>query len=113
MKKLLYAIIVISIGLSGCKDFLDKTDPTATTFKEFFNDEGDLRRVVYSSFRDVFTNAGDRRLMFYMMDGRSDNAYARDKGDHHQIIANGNLDSHSRVTEHKYTTRKKQRIKNK
>src|SRR5699024_8923529 len=107
MKKLLFVIIVISIGLSGCKDFLDKTDPTATNFQEFFNDESDLRRVVYSSFRDVFTNPGERRLMFYMMDGRSDNAYARDKGDHHQIIANGNLDSHSRLTEYYYTIRMK------
>src|SRR5699024_7271601 len=103
MKKLLFAIIVIFIGLSGCKDFLDKTDPTATNFQEFFNDESDLRRVVYSSFRDVYTHADNRRTLYYMNAGRSDNAYSRNKGDHHQIVGNGNIDSHSRLTEYYYT----------
>src|SRR5699024_12771823 len=91
MKKLLFVIIVISIGLSGCKDFLDKTDCTATNFQEFFNDESDLRRVVYISFRDVFTNPVERRLMFYTMHGRSDNAYARDQVADNQIIGKHNI----------------------
>lgn len=103
MKKLLFVIVIASIGFSGCKDFLDKTDPTATTFEEFFNDEEDLHRVVYSSFRDVFDNKGDRRLLFYMKDGRSDNAYARNKGDHHQLVGNGSFNTNSRIFEYYYT----------
>lgn len=103
MKKLIFAIgLVVCISLSGCEDFLNKTDPTATTFIEFFNDEDDLRRVTYSSFRDVFTHAGDRSLVFYMKEGQSDNAYSRNRGDHHQLIANGNFNSNSRAFEYYY-----------
>ncbi|MCC5908307.1 MAG: RagB/SusD family nutrient uptake outer membrane protein [Balneolaceae bacterium] len=102
-KKIVCLVALISIGLIGCEDFLNKTDPTATTFVEYFNDEGDLQRVVYSSFLDVFTHQSDRRLLLYMKDGRSDNAYARLEGDHHQIIANGNMNATSSLAEYYYT----------
>lgn len=106
MKRLTYIFFAVFI-FTSCDDFLNKTDPTATTFVEFFNDEDDLRRVAYSSFRDVFTSESDRRLLFYMKDGRSDNAYARISGDHHQSIANGNLRASSRLSEYYYTLRMK------
>lgn len=93
MKKIIILIIFTSFTLLGCESLLDKTDPTATSFVEFFNDEEDLRRVVYSSYLDVFTNPGDRRILFYMQDGKSDNAYSRIEGDNHQHIANGNMSS--------------------
>ena len=38
-----------------------------------------------------------------MLDGRSDNGYARVEGDHHQIMANGNFNSNSRAAEYYYT----------
>lgn len=79
--------------LPGCDGFLDKKDPTATTFEEFYNDEEDLRRVVYSSYLDVFTQGSNRKTIFYMDDGKSDDAYSRTEGDHHQRIANGNFTS--------------------
>src|SRR5690606_41575560 len=60
------------------------TDPTATTFEEFFVDEDDLRRVVYSSYLDVTTQPDDRSLLFYMQDAKSDNAYSRNEGDNQQ-----------------------------
>ncbi len=103
MKKIAIISIFITVLLSGCESFLDKTDPTATTFQEFFIDEDDLRRVAYSSFYDVFTNHGDRKLLFYMMDGRSDNAYARSEDDHHLRIGNGNINSNTRAFEYYYT----------
>ena len=85
---------IIFLGLlsttvfSSCEKFLDKTDPTATSFVEFFNTEEDLRRVVYSSYVDVFTSVGARQILFYLEDGKTDNAYSRVEGDHHQRIAN-------------------------
>src|SRR5690625_5315809 len=42
-----------------------------------------------------------------MLDGRSDNAYARIAGDHHQSIANGNLRASNRLSEYYYTLRMK------
>ena len=93
MKKAIIIFVLTIFTITGCEKYLDKTDPTATSFVEFFNDEEDLRRVVYSSYLDVFTNPGDRRLLFYMEDGKSDNAYARIEGDNHQKIANGNINS--------------------
>jgi len=93
MRKLFIIIGIIGISLSGCVEFLDKTDPTATSFVEFFNDEEDLRRVVYSSYLDVFTNPGVHQTLFYMTEGKSDNAYSRVDGHHHQRIANGNINS--------------------
>jgi hypothetical protein len=96
------------MGLSGCKNFLDKKDPTATTFDEFYNDQSDLQRTVYSSFRDVFDNKGDRRLLFYMWDGDSDNAYSRLESDNHKRIANGNYDAETRCFEYYYTIHMKQ-----
>ena len=92
MKKYIYLISIILIA-SSCDDFLDKTDPTATSFEEFYNDEEDLRRVVYSSYLDVYGSGSNRRTLFYMDDGKSDNAYSRVDGDHHQRIANGNFNS--------------------
>ena len=77
----------------SCTDFLDKKDPTATSFEEFYNDEEDLRRVVYSSYLDVYGSGSNRRTLFYMDDGKSDNGYSRTDGDHHQRIANGNYNS--------------------
>nr|MBI1229784.1 RagB/SusD family nutrient uptake outer membrane protein [Cytophagales bacterium] len=97
MKKLLINIGIIAVSLSGCVEFLDKTDPTATSFVEFFNDEEDLRRVVYSSYLDVFTNPGVHQTLFYMEEGKSDNAYSRVDGHHHQRIANGNINSTSQA----------------
>jgi hypothetical protein len=96
MKRFTY-ILFIAFGLMGCEDFLDKTDPTATSFVEFFNTEEDLRRVVYSSYLDVFTHHSNTRTLFYMWDGRSDNAYSRVDGHHHQRIANGNFNSTSEL----------------
>lgn len=100
MKKLIILIALVSFSLSGCEKFLDKTDPTATSFVEFFNTEEDLRRVVYSSYLDVFMHPTERRLLFYMNDGRSDNAYQRIQGEHHQVIANGNFNSNSPAAEY-------------
>lgn len=94
MKKIIYIILILLAG-GGCDDFLDKRDPTATTFVEFFNTEEDLRRVVYSSYLDVFTNPGGRSTLFYMDDGKSDNAYSRLQSDRHQNIANGNFNSNT------------------
>ncbi|WP_199851482.1 RagB/SusD family nutrient uptake outer membrane protein [Parabacteroides pacaensis] len=97
MKMRNYYILFAALGMmllfSGCEDFLDKRDPTATSFDEFYNDEEDLRRVVYSSYLDVYASGSNRRTLFYMEDGKSDNAYSRTDGDHHQRIANGNFDS--------------------
>ncbi|MGY5851162.1 RagB/SusD family nutrient uptake outer membrane protein [Salegentibacter sp. F14] len=86
-------ICFVALAFTSCDDYLDRPDPTATGFDEFFNDEEDLRRVVYSSYTDVFTHAGYRENLFYMLDGRSDNAYSRIEDDHHQQIANGRLNS--------------------
>lgn len=86
----------------SCEKFLDKTDPTATSFVEFFNTEEDLRRVVYSSYLDVFTSISNRSLLFYMEDGKSDNAYSRMEGDHHQRIANGNFNANTATFLHYY-----------
>lgn len=94
MKKLIY-IIILAVTFVGCDSFLDKTDPTATSFVEFFNDEEDLRRVIYSSYLDVFTHATNRKTLLYMSDGKSDNAYSRIEDDHHQRIANGNFNSNT------------------
>lgn len=94
MKRLLYPILILTF-LIGCDDFLDKRDPTATSFVEFFNDEEDLRRVVYSSYLDVFTNPTSRPIIFYMDEAKSDNAYSRLAGDRHQNIANGNFNSNT------------------
>ena len=95
--KRIYIIILSAISIllftTGCEDFLDKKDPTATTFEEFFNDEEDIRRVVYSSYLDCFTSGSNRTNAFYMQEGRSDNAYSRLDGDNHQRIANGNYNS--------------------
>ncbi len=100
MKKSILLIVLLSLSLTGCEKFLDKSDPTATSFVEFFNTEEDLRRVVYSSYRDVFTNPTERRLLTYMTDGRSDNGYERMESDYHQIIANGNFNSNSSASEY-------------
>lgn len=100
--KLLY-LITLSVLLSGCEKFLDKRDPTATSFEEFFNTEADLQRVAYSSYLDFFTPRTDRRLLFYMKDGRSDDAYARVETDHHLLIANGNINANTRAFEYYYT----------
>jgi hypothetical protein len=94
MKKLIF-IFILALTFVGCDDFLDKRDPTATSFVEFFNDEEDLRRVVYSSYLDVFTNPQARANVFYMAEGKSDNAYSRIEGDHHQRIANGDFNSNT------------------
>lgn len=106
MKRLpLYICIAgfLIISLSGCKDFLSKKDPTATTFDEFFNDEEDIHRVVYSAFRDVYMNTSDRRLAFYMHTGMSDFGYARIRSDFSKIIASGHYDANSRPFEFYYT----------
>lgn len=94
-KKILFYSILTTISLSSCEKFLDKTDPTATSFVEFFNTEEDLRRVVYSSYTDVFSSVGARGILFYMEDGKTDNAYSRVEGDHHQRIANGNFNANT------------------
>ncbi len=96
MKKLLYASLIAgATALAGCEKFLDKTDPTATKFDEFFNTEEDLRRVVYSSMVDVFAGVGLNAKLPYQEDGKSDNAYSRTEGHHHQLIANGNFNSNT------------------
>lgn len=96
MKKLVYAsLICATTALAGCEKFLDKTDPTATRFSEFFNTEEDLRRVVYSSMLDVFSGPGLTAKLPYMEDGKTDNAYSRSEGHHHQLIANGNFNSNT------------------
>src|SRR5690606_5070522 len=101
MKKTIFALALISsLGTTSCEKFLDKRDPTATNFQEFFNTEEDLRRVVYSSYRDVFTHPTDRRLVFYMLDGRSDNGYARIETDHHGSIAHWNHNRNARAAEY-------------
>src|SRR5690606_25418127 len=56
-----------------------------------------------SSYLDVFMGPGERRLLFYMLDGRTDNAYARIETDHHMIIANGNMTSNARLAEYYWT----------
>ncbi|SFF18424.1 RagB/SusD family nutrient uptake outer membrane protein [Sunxiuqinia elliptica] len=94
MKKTIY-LIFAALTLVSCDEFLLKEDPTATSFVEFFNDEEDLRRVIYSSYLDVFTLTSNRRTMFYMDEGKSDNAYSRLEGDNHQRIANGNFNSNT------------------
>ncbi len=92
MKKSFILLCLLACSaFSSCKKFLDKTDPTATSFVEFFNTEEDLRRVVYSSYVDVFTSVGDRSSLFYLEDGKSDNGYSRVEADNHQRIANGNF----------------------
>lgn len=93
--KKIYFLLFMSIGLAGCESWLDKTDPTATSFVEFFNTEEDLRRVVYSSYLDVFTHPTAPQTLFYMKEGKSDNAYSRVEGHHHQQIANGNINSNT------------------
>lgn len=103
MKKRLMLLALLSVLLPACQKFLDKPDPTATKFDEFFNTEEDLRRVVYSTYLDVFTNKDDRRLLFYMEDSKSDNAYSRVEGDNHQRIANGSYDANTRAFEYYYT----------
>jgi hypothetical protein len=103
MKTKIIVLIMLAQMFMGCEKFLDKTDPTATTFQEFFVDEDDLRRVVYSSYLDVFTNRSDRRLLFYMKDARTDNAYSRSEDDHHQRIANGTFNSNTRAFEYYWT----------
>lgn len=97
------AAVISFFGLTGCENFLDKRDPEATTFEEFFNTEEDLRRVVYSSYNDAFTHYSNRRTLFYMDEGRSDNGYARIESDHHMIIANGNMTASSRLSEYYWT----------
>ncbi|ULT25908.1 hypothetical protein KUH03_02700 [Sphingobacterium sp. E70] len=64
MKKKIITLIIALATLSSCEKFLDKRDPTATSFDEFFNTEEDLRRVVYSSYLDAFMGPGERRLLF-------------------------------------------------
>ena len=56
MKKLkIFSIALLTIALTGCEKFLDKKDPTSTSFDEFFNNGGKVcRRVTYSSYYDVF-----------------------------------------------------------
>src|SRR5690554_3190903 len=96
MKNLkIYLITLMTLTLTGCEEFLDKTDPTATSFVEFFNTEEDLRRVVYSSYLDVFTHPDVHQTLFYMQDAKSDNAFSRVEGHHHQRIANGNINSNT------------------
>src|SRR5690606_7677859 len=99
--KLLY-LITLSVLLSVCEKFLDKRDPTATSIEEFFNTEADLQRVAYSSYLDFFTPRTDRRLLFYMKDGSSDDAYARVETDHHLLIANGNINANTSAFEYYY-----------
>jgi len=95
--KNIYIILSILLIASGCDSFLDKQDPEATTFQEFFNTEEDLRRVVYSSYLDVFTSGGTHQMLFYMQEGRSDNAYSRVDGHHQQRLANGDFNSSSQL----------------
>lgn len=90
----IFSIVCLSFLLAGCEKFLDKTDPTATSFVEFFNTEEDLRRVIYSSYTDVFTSVSLQNI-FYMQEGKSDNAYSRVESYHHQKIANGDFNSNT------------------
>ena len=106
MKKIIYLAVLLLVA-SSCDSFLDKKDPTATTFEEFYNDEEDLRRVVYSSYLDMFTHANNRSVTFYMHDGKSDNAYSRQEGDNHQLIANGNFNSSTSAFLYYYETHMK------
>lgn len=106
-KKSFYILILSTVfSLSSCEKFLDKTDPTATDFVEFFSTEADILRVVYSSYLDVFSNTANsvavRANFFYMEEGKSDNAYSRMSGDHHQPIANGNLNSNTTAVYYYY-----------
>jgi len=101
-KTVIYIGLLATLGFSGCEKFLDKNDPTATSFVEFFNTEEDLRRVVYSSYLDVFTSISDRSLLLYAEDGKTDNAYSRSEGDHHQRIANGNFNANTNSFLHYY-----------
>ena len=74
MKRLLYPILILTF-LIGCDDFLDKRDPTATSFVEF-----SMMRIFGSSIQqlsDVFTNPTSRPIIFYMDEAKSDNAYSR------------------------------------
>lgn len=103
MKRYILPLVAAATLFSSCEKFLDKRDPTATSFEEFFNTEEDLRRVVYSSYLDAFMGPTERRLLFYMSEGRSDNAYARIETDHHMIIANGNFTSNARASEYYWT----------
>lgn len=91
MKKYILSFLTVFV-LSSCDAFLDKSDPTATTFDQFFNDEEDLRRVCYSSYLDVFASP-NRYMTFWNAEGKSDNAYSRLETDHHQKIANGTFNS--------------------
>lgn len=90
----IFTVICMSLLLTGCEKFLDKTDPTATSFVEFFNTEEDLRRVIYSSYTDVFSSVSLQNI-FYMHEGKSDNAYSRVESYHHQKIANGDFNSNT------------------
>lgn len=101
MKKYIVILFTISTLISSCDNFLDKSDPKATTFNQFFNDEEDLRRVCYSSYVDVFASS-DRRWPFWMAEGKSDNAYSRIETDHHQKIANGSFDSNTTAFQYYY-----------
>jgi hypothetical protein len=105
--KIFYTLLAAAtLSLSGCEKFLDKTDPTATDFVEFFSTEADILRVVYSSYLDVFSNTANsaavRANFFYMEEGKSDNAYSRLSGDNHQQIANGNLNSNTTAVNYYY-----------
>lgn len=101
--KLFYIALASSIlTFSGCEKFLDKTDPTATDFVEFFSTEADILRVVYSSYLDVFSSGSNRSNIFYMEEAKSDNAYSRIEGDHHQKIANGNMNSNTQAFQYYY-----------
>lgn len=104
MKTFIFIFIAfLLVGGTSCKKFLYKKDPTATSFDEFYNTEEDLRRVIYSSFLDFYTTVSKRQLIFYMKEGRSDNAYARVADDYHQIIANGSMNSNSPLTAYYWT----------
>jgi hypothetical protein len=94
IKKFISATLLVTT-ISGCDKFLDKTDPTATKFAEFFNTEEDLRRVVYSSMLDVYTGPDQVQTLPYMEDGKSDDAYSRQEDHEHQRIANGNFNSNT------------------
>ncbi|MDD2436254.1 MAG: RagB/SusD family nutrient uptake outer membrane protein [Massilibacteroides sp.] len=101
MKKNILALFIVSLVFTGCDNFLDKTDPTATSFDQFYNDEEDLRRVCYSSYVDVFASAL-RQMTFWNQEGKSDNAYSRVESDYHQSVANGNLNSNTTAVQYYY-----------
>lgn len=101
MKKVSILLFVFIFLCSSCDRFLEKLDPTATTFDQFFNDEEDLRRVCYSSYVDVFASSS-RAMSFWNMEGKSDNAYSRLETDHHQKIANGLFDSSTEAFRYYY-----------